>query len=334
MMERAYRDSDETLLPAETTDDNEQNSEPVPDPTPAQSQTKRPRYGRSYLINKLNYINFQNGTIQAVLTHRRYDQTTICPASPQPCEGRRLICRWSEPEAAAALLENYRFSSLFVNDGRHALEVVPRVVRMDAKGIELELPDECREVANRRDVRYACDRIPVQVIQNSMLFRGVLLEFSTRAFRIALTVSPPQTFQCLDHAKPLNLIVFDGDELVFTGDFTILKSGDGRCEREFVLKPEIKAIQRYNAKVYRSKRIELKPAPQHRLPAPPHRPDSQLESSRPVRLRAFGGRGRRTFAAASRHDAERGRTPFCRQSRTAFQGPGAVPQPPKTGRRR
>ncbi|MDJ0876627.1 MAG: hypothetical protein QNJ02_15245, partial [Desulfobacterales bacterium] len=103
--------------------------------------------------------------------------------------------------------------------------------------------------------------IPVQVIQNSMLFRGVLLEFSTRAFRIALTVAPPQTFQCLDHAKPMNLIVFDGDELVFTGDFTILKSGDGRHEREFVLKPEIKAIQRYNAKVYRSKRIELKPSP-------------------------------------------------------------------------
>ncbi len=261
MTERAYRDSYEPLPPAETTDDNEPSPEPVPDSTPAQSQTKRPGYGRSYLINKLNYINFQNGTIQAVLTHRRYDQTTICPASPQPCEGRRLICRWSEPEAAAALLENYRFSSLFVNDGRHALEVVPRVVRMDAKGIELELPDECREVANRRDVRYACDRIPVQVIQNSMLFRGVLLEFSTRAFRIALTVSPPQTFQCLDHAKPLSLIVFDGEELVFTGDFTIFKIGDGRREREFVLKPEIKAIQRYNAKVYRSKRIELKPAP-------------------------------------------------------------------------
>ncbi|MDJ0720133.1 MAG: hypothetical protein QNJ04_00790 [Desulfobacterales bacterium] len=261
MMERAYRDTHEMLPPAETKNENNQATEGAPDPTTAQPRPKQPRYGRSYLINKLNYINFQNGTIQLVLTHRRFDQTTICIARPLPCEGRRLVCRWSDPHPSAALLENYRFSALFVNDGRHALEVVPRVVRMDEKEIELELPDECREVANRRDTRYACDRIPVQVIQNSMLFRGVLLEFSTRAFRIALTVAPPQTFQCLDHAKPLNLIVFDGDELVFTGDFTILKSGDGRHEREFVLKPEIKAIQRYNAKVYRSKRIELKPAP-------------------------------------------------------------------------
>ena len=261
MMERAYRDTYEMLPPAETNSDNDQKTDEAPDPTSVRPRPKRPRYGRSYLVNKLNYINFQNGTIQVVLTHRRFDQTTICSASPQPCEGRRLTCRWTEPESAAALLETYRFSALFVNDGRHALEVVPRLLHLDDEGIELELPDECREVANRRDARYACNRIPVQVIQNSMLFRGVLVEFSTRAFRIALTVSPPQTFQCLDHAKPLNLIVFDGDELVFTGDFTILKSGDGRREREFVLKPDIKAIQRYNAKVYRSKRIELKPAP-------------------------------------------------------------------------
>ncbi len=261
MMERAYRETSEMLPPAETKNDNDHKTEGTPDLTPARPRPKRPRYGRSYLINKLNFINFQNGTIQVVLTHHRFDQTTICPASPQPCEGRRLVCRWSAPQPSAALLENYRFSALFINDGRHALKVAPRVLRMDGEGIELELPEECREVANRRDVRYACDRIPVQVIQNSMLFRGVLLEFSTRAFRIALTVAPPQTFHCLDHAKPLALIVFDGDELVFAGDFTILKSDGGRTERKFVLEPEIKAIQRYNAKVYRSKRVELKPAP-------------------------------------------------------------------------
>ncbi len=263
-MERAYRDTPEMVPPADTDDDTNQNTTDPSEAKPAPSKQRRQRYSRSYLINKLNYINFQNGTIQVVLTHRRFDQTTICSASPQPCDGKRLACHWSEPEQAAPLLANHRITSFFINDGRHALEVVPQILRTDDQGLELELPDECWEVANRREVRYACSKIPIQVIQNSMLFRGELLEFSTSAFRIALTISPPQTFECLDHEKPLNLIVFDGNELVFTGDFTILKSDSGRRSRnvrEFILKPEIKAIQRYNAKVYRSKRIALKPAP-------------------------------------------------------------------------
>ena len=260
-MERAYRDTPEMVPPADTVDDKNDSTRGPSDLAPAGTPKQRPRYSRSYLINKLNYINFQNGTIQVVLRHHRFDQTTICTASPLPCDGKRLACHWSDPEHAIPLLENHGFASLYVTDGRHALEVVPQVLRMDGQGLEFELPDECWEIANRREVRYACARIPIQAIQNSMLFRGELLEFSTGALRIALKISPPQTFQCLDHDKPLNLIVYDANELVFTGDFSILKSDSGRYTREFVLKPLIKSIQRYNARVYRSRRIELKPAP-------------------------------------------------------------------------
>jgi hypothetical protein len=261
MMERAYRDTHEMVPPTETVDDPDNETTGLPETPPAPIPKKRPSFSRAYLINKLNYINFQNGTIQVVLKHHRFDQTTICTASPLPCDGKRLECHWTEPELVAPLLENYRFGSLYVNDGRHALEVIPQPRRIDTKGLVLELPEECCEVANRRETRYACAHIPIQVIQNSMLFRGELLEFSTNAFRIALTISPPQTFQCLAPDKPLNLIVYDANELVFTGDFKILKSDPGRRVREFVLEPRIQPIQRYNAKVYRSKRIELKPAP-------------------------------------------------------------------------
>ena len=262
MMERAYRDTHERVLPTDRTDDTDQSTTDPSETKPAPNPSPQPAYSRSYLINKLNYINFQNGTIQVVLTHRRFsDQTTICAASPQPCDGKRLSCLWSNPGQVAPLLDNYRFATIFINDGRHALEVVPQIRRMDSEGLELELPDECREVSNRREERFACAHIPIQVIQNSMLFRGELIEFSTSAFRVALTIAPPQTFQCLDYEKPLNLIVYDDNDLVYTGDFKILKSDNGRRVREFILKPQIKAIQRYNAKVYRSRRIELKPAP-------------------------------------------------------------------------
>ncbi len=260
MMERAYRDDHEMASASEMADDNQQATTASRETTPAPT-AKRPSFNRTYLVNKLNYINFQNGSIQVVLRHHRFNQTTICPARPLPCEGDTLECQWSEPERVTPLLANYQFTALYVNDGRHALEVKAHPLQMDTQGLVLELPAKCWEVANRRETRFACSQIPVQVIQNSMLFRGELLEFSTSAFRISLSLTPPQNFQCLDHAKPLNLIVYDGSELVFAGDFTILKSDNGRHQRQFVLVPKIKSIQRYNARVYRSKRIELKPAP-------------------------------------------------------------------------
>ncbi len=260
-MERAYRNTHEIATQIETADDPHKTKTEPPEENPPDIKPQRSSFSRSYLINKLNYINFQNGTIQVVLTHRRFEQTKICSAKPLPCKDKRLECRWTEPEHIASVLENYRFTSLFVNDGRHALEVKPHPLWMDEKGLAVELPKKCWEVANRREARFACARIPIQIIQNSMLFRGEMLEFSTSAFRIALTISPPQTFQCLDHDKPLNLIVYDGNELVFAGDFTILKNDNGRLVRQFVLEPKIRSIQRYNAKVYRSKRLELKPAP-------------------------------------------------------------------------
>ena len=259
-MERAFRETPEMERSGETNTDLDKPAT-LSETTPAPVPQKQPTFGREYLINKLNYINFQNNTIQVVLTHQRFDQTSILSASPLPCHDERLECHWAEPEKIEPYLENYQFSALFINDGRHALEVLPKPIRLDAAGLVVELPEQCREVANRRETRYACDRIPIHVIQNCMLFQGELLEFSTRAFRIRLNIAPPQTFQFIDHDKPINLIVYDDNELVFTSDFTILKNDNGRLKREFVLKPEIKSIQRYNAKVYRSKRIELKPAP-------------------------------------------------------------------------
>jgi hypothetical protein len=94
-----------------------------------------------------------------------------------------------------------------------------------------------------------------------MLFRGTLLEFSTGSFLVELDINPPQTFQCIDPHQPLNLIVYDGSDLIFSGDFKILKHDNGRRQRRFVLEPLAQPIHRYNPKTYRSKRLKLKPTP-------------------------------------------------------------------------
>lgn len=221
----------------------------------------RSRLKMDYLINKLNFINFQNGTIQVILSHRRFEQTLTVKARPEPCCDKHLKCVWIEPEKIAPLVENYQFSSFYLDDGASALMVEGCSMGMDAAGLEVELPEHCWEITNRREARNACDHIPVQVIQHSMLFRGVLLEFSTGSFIVELDINPPQTFQCIDDQKPLNLTVYEDGDLIYSGDFKILKHDNGRGKRRFVLAPQVQPIHRYHPKTYRSKRMKLKPTP-------------------------------------------------------------------------
>jgi hypothetical protein len=216
---------------------------------------------KSYLINKLNFLNFQNGTIHVNFEHARYDRSVSCKARPLPCSGDILECVWEEPDSVRHILDSYRFVSFFVADGPNALLVKPRMNWMDAKGIRFELPDKCVEVCNRRQGRHACDDIPVQLIQNSMLFQGRLLEFSTTSFLVQLSIAPPQTFQCIDADLPVNLIIPKGSEMIYSGNFTILKQGSGQANRKFVLEPQNKGIHRYGSKKYRSKRLKLVPSP-------------------------------------------------------------------------
>ena len=243
-----------------TSDRGHENSAPRVEPINSEC-AHQSRLKMDYLINKINYINFQNGTLQVVMTHRRFERTLTAKARPLPCCDAHLTCEWLEPEKIAPLVENYRFTSFFVDDGATAIRVEARVVKMDADGLEVELPELCWEITNRREARINCDNVPVQVIQHSMLFRGTLLEFSTGSFLVELDINPPQTFQCLDHEQPLNLIVYDGGDLIYSGDFRILKHDNGRGRRRFVLEPQVQPIHRYIPKTYRSKRMKLKPTP-------------------------------------------------------------------------
>jgi len=261
-MEKAYRQS--TSLPAPETDAASGHGQDIPlqpsDPTRPE-EIHQSRLKMDYLINKINYINFQNGTLQVIMSHRRFERTLTAKARPLPCSDAQLRCEWMEPEKIAPLVENYRFTSFFVDDGATAIRVEARVLKMDADGLEVELPEQCWEISNRREARVVCDQVPVQVIQHSMLFRGTLLEFSTGSFLVELDINPPQTFQCLDQEQPLNLIVYDGGDLIYSGDFRILKHDGGRGRRRFVLEPQVQSIHRYIPRTYRSKRLKLKPTP-------------------------------------------------------------------------
>ncbi|GFE58998.1 PilZ domain-containing protein [Geobacter sp. AOG1] len=217
--------------------------------------------GKKLLINKLNFINFQDGTLQIVFKHTRYDRTISLPAKPQPCNGSTLDCAWADSEVAHRQLQAYEFQHLLITDERKLFVVIPSVTAITETGISFLLPETCQEVSSRKACRHHCDGIEAQFIQNSALFRGTLIDFSALTLRVEVAVAPPQTYQWINSQSPVNLILLVAGETLYSGECRILKQTLDQQSRTYVLEPLNQHISRFKPKEFRSTRQVLVPSP-------------------------------------------------------------------------
>jgi hypothetical protein len=226
------------------------------------SSTDAPRpVSRERLINKLNYLNFQNKTILLAFEHARYGHTLRVEARPQPCRENLLRCTWVDPHAARAISRYYVFSALVVPDEQKLLQGMSQVSSMDEEGIVIELPEECTEVLSRRVVRNPSRDIQVQLLKSGSSFQGMLVDFSPLSFRVRVRTSPPQTFGWLNACAPVMVVLSKDGEILYSGDCRIVSKTGGRKSREYVLEPTQDRIQRFERKQYRSVRREFVPQP-------------------------------------------------------------------------
>ena len=213
------------------------------------------------LINKLNYINFQDRTILVTFKHFRYDHTLRIEAKPNPCNGEHLECRWDNTEDLSMLTNHYRFDSLLVPDGRQLLKVHADIHQLDGEGIRVKLPEVCYEICSRKVTRHRCRDIQAQIIQNSTIFKGELIDFNAVSFRVQVTSKPPQTFQWLNTESPVTVLFSNQNDTCFTGECRILHQTRWQRTREYVLEPIRKEIQRFKHKEFRSARHTISPSP-------------------------------------------------------------------------
>ena len=85
--------------------------------------------------------------------------------------------------------------------------VEPELIDISDNGISLNLPDNCYEVSSRATIRHSCQGINIQLIQNSSLFSGTLLDFNAVSFRIELKAAPQQTFQWINPESIVSIII-------------------------------------------------------------------------------------------------------------------------------
>ncbi|UCD79883.1 MAG: hypothetical protein JSW26_00165 [Desulfobacterales bacterium] len=216
---------------------------------------------KAQLINKLNYINFQDGTVLINFNHLKYDKTITVKATPQPCVGDLVDCLWSEDKNISQIIQSYAFSNLMITNGRRLLKVEAELVRMDNESISLLLPEECYEISSRKVRRHTCQGINVQLMQNSTVFCGVLMDFNGFSFRVKLTAVPPQTFDWMNPDQPMNIVLSDLSFTYYSGECKVIRYTRGNNTRNYILEPLKKEIQRFRQKEFRSERYELTPSP-------------------------------------------------------------------------
>jgi hypothetical protein len=219
------------------------------------------KLSKKHLINTLNYINFQDGTILINFKHLKYENILSLQAKPQPCLENTLDCRWIQTEGLSQKLRSYKFLNFLINDGQKMILVKADVRRISEEGINFDLPETCYGVGFRKVKRYPCEGIQAELIQNGLIFSGVLLDFSAVSFRIEISTEPPQSFQFINPESTVHIVFKNGKDTFYSGECRIIRQTFGQKTRTFVLEPVNDKICRFKHKEYRSSRHKLLPSP-------------------------------------------------------------------------
>jgi hypothetical protein len=222
---------------------------------------KKKTLSKKYLVNRLNYINFQGGAITINFKHAKYDDIISIQAKPYPCLNDSLHCFWAEPDGLTQKLKTYQYLHFVIPNNRKLILVEAGLEKIDDDGISFSLPESCCEITSRSVKRHRCEGIEVLLAQNGAIFSGSLVDFNAVTFKVEITTIPPQTFQWVNPESSVTLMIKAGQETLYTGECRIIRQNSGQHVRSYVVKPLRDNIRRFKPREYRSTRHKLVPSP-------------------------------------------------------------------------
>jgi hypothetical protein len=225
------------------------------------TQGSEKEIGLSRLINRLNFMNFQEQPILVNFKHPKYSRTVSMSAAPLPCLNNKLECRWSEGTEYKSSLNTFSFENIIIDNGQKVVVAVPELISMGERGVVFLLPEKCVEIIYRKTKRHGCEKVAVELLQNSVRFTGRLAEFSAVSFKVELQTSPSQTFSWIN-TDATAIVTFSRDAgTLYSGECRIVSQNLGQATRSLMLEPVHNSIHRFKAKEIRSPRYELLPLP-------------------------------------------------------------------------
>ena len=227
----------------------------------AQKEKPEKKISRKQIVNLLNYANFQDNFIIIKLKHSRFDHVVSIQAKPQPCTENELSCSWVNVSEVSRKLISYEFDSISLTHENSNLELKPELAKIDESGIHLILSEQYYPLKIKAIEHHACIGIKAQVIQNSVIFKGTLTEFSSNAFYIKISLEPPQTSQWINSETSVEVVLSNEHETLYSGECSFFEAVDENDWIGIRLEPRSQTINRFKQKKFRSLRESIIPAP-------------------------------------------------------------------------
>ncbi|MBS3808562.1 MAG: PilZ domain-containing protein [Desulfobacterales bacterium] len=217
--------------------------------------------GRNKLVNILNLRHFRNQTVQIHFQDEGTLRNLSFEAIPQPCFGKHLVCLWKNPPGALPKTDKYRLTGLSFSNGTELIHADALSRAASSRGICLTLPGSAVSHSLRVSARYKCESIHARMLQNGVVFEGLLKDFNFSAFCVMIPSAGETPFQWLNYSNNLTLILKSEEETLYSGECRIIENPGKRDEKELVIEPVNDTVQRFSPRIYRSKRVSFTPAP-------------------------------------------------------------------------
>jgi hypothetical protein len=234
---------------------------PETDPEKKSGPATPQKISRQQLVNKLNFINFQDETIQLNFKHKKFGHVFTCHAKPQPSMGEDVRCTWVDASKIKTRLKTYEFENILLKDRQWELELRLEPMDINEAFIRFQIPEICFQLASKRKLKEPCHGVRAQIIQNSAIFDGILTDFCATEFRVKTKLNPPQTSQWLNPNVSVNILLSRKEEALYSGECKFVEESSNGNTIVFQLQPKNQNIQRFKKKKFRSTREDITPAP-------------------------------------------------------------------------
>ncbi len=229
--------------------------------------------GRSVLINCINYLNFQDKQLVTIFRHKNYDQTVAVKVKPDPCSGEKCHCSWNGTPPAEFTTGKFILDHINLDDGMSTFSIVPDNFTLDNDGFHMVLPETGVELVSRRIRRHRCSNIRVQMVQNGMVYKGSLVDFTPESFGITMEISTLHSMELLNPDSSLSVTFIRSQQIVYSGECRIARQFHKGKRYTIILQPLSASIRKFKSQKERFERVCLVPDPtvvfQHPLTGKP-----------------------------------------------------------------
>ena len=217
------------------------------------------------LINALHHIHFTNGTILVHASDPKYGEEFLLQARLDACTAEEIVCRWEE---TPPLPEDARLLHMIISDGLSLILLPIQLISHRVQRFTVAIPSQGHLLGKRAVRRHPCRGISACLTQNGFYASGELIDFSPLGFRVRLTPGADGSFIWLNEDNPCMIYLYEGQKTLFSGRCHCVRQTDDPCERELVLAPLDRAIQRFSKSKTRNRRMRVMPPPSIRFKHP------------------------------------------------------------------